>query len=259
MKTSVLKFIFCAVLCLTALWVAAQTKSSITIKSITIQDGDTLVNEKKYTGDAYILISDSLFDTDSRFLFFNNGYTLDTNFNKHFSDEFGREVGDFIKKFNKPSENLFDQNFNFFDNSNMPNYDSIFKKFNLDITQIPDAKSQYLNNPPHNPMNSKRYIIPQNMVTSVKEKITDFDLTTNPLAETCQVRFMLDPSKPSIITLRDASHKKVCSECLPKSVGLYTRLFDFAIYKPGVYTLKVMQGKKFAQCELSIQMANHCN
>ena len=126
MKTSALKFIFYAAFCITAFSANAQIKSTIKIKSITVENGDTIVNEKTYQNDGNTIIYDTMSTDNSQFLFFNKDFEIDTNFDQSFSDNFSQEMSEFIKKFNSPMDIFFDNDFDFFDQKNSLNFDSLF-------------------------------------------------------------------------------------------------------------------------------------
>lgn len=246
------------VLSLTVISASAQSKSTITIKSMTIQNGDTIVKERTYHNDGNAMIYDSLFDDNSRFLYFNNDYHLDTNFNERFSEAFGHEMEDFIKKFNYPSGNLFDKEFDFFDHSLSYNIDSLFSidsmftdSFNNNFTddnnknESPFAEQWF----PYN-------INCENLISTLKPSIDNFSTEPDQSKGLLKVSFNLDPQKQTVICFNDSDNRTIYKEKLPKSKGLYTRLFDLSVYQPGIYFITVSQGKKQSKSILKFSKNN---
>jgi hypothetical protein len=256
MKTSTVKFSIITVLLLTVISVSAQTKSTITIKSMTIQNGDTIVKEQTFQNDGNTMIYDSLFDNNSRFLYFNKDYNLDTNFNQRFSDVFGHEMGDFLKKFNFPSGNLLDPDFDFFNHSFPLDFDSILFEHN-NHSIIPEDKN--LNYNEEIPFSQQLFpydISCEKMISVAQSEIENYSTYPDPQEGTLKVSFNLDSQKPTLIFLSDANNKPFCKEKVPKSRGIYTRLFDLTVYEPGQYYLSVTQGKKHCKSLIMFKKNN---
>jgi hypothetical protein len=240
MKNSTLKFCLITILLITVISVSAQTKSTLLIKSMTIQNGDTIVKEQSIQNEGKPLIYDSLFDNNSLFLFFNKDYELDTNLSDNFSKSFGHEMENFLKEFNFPSENLFGQDFDLGFPSNI---DSMFShayppdifKNNPDSenSESPKAKVWY----PYS-------ISCENMVSILNPSLDNYSAEPDPLKGIVKITFSLDEQKPTAICITDSKNKIVYKEKLPKSKGIYVRLFDFSVYEPGDYYINITQGKK---------------
>ncbi len=249
MKTLAFKFIVITVLLLTVISASGQTKSSITIRSMTIENGDTIVKEKTYNNEGNGIIADSLFDNNSRFLFFNKDYNLDTNFNEHFSDMFGTEMQNFLKKFNYPNGNLMDPDFSFFNHNFGFDIDSnLIKPFQY--KGFPDIKPTQpeINNEQSELPYTKQWqpydIQNEPIVSSLKPKIFNYSTEANTQDGSLKLSFNLDNSNPTLIELSNSENNSIYKEKIPKSKGLYTRLFDLTVYEPGIYYLTVTQGKK---------------
>lgn len=250
MKTSALKFCFIAVMLITALLASAQTKSTITIKSMTIQNGDTIAKEQTFQNDGNTMIYDSLFDNNSRFLFFNRNYDLDTNFKQGFSDIFGKEMNDFMKKFNFPSGNLMDPDFDFFGHDLNLDLDSAFSKLYHQKLFPDDSDAE---NPEEMPQ--LQTLLPyeiscEKLISIDQNEVAGYATEPDDREGNIKVSFTLDAQKESVICLYDAANKPFYKEKVPKSKGIYTRLFDFTVYEPGTYYVSVAQGKKISKSRI---------
>jgi len=244
MKPKTLKFILLTVLLLSVSKLNAQTESTITIKSMTIENGDTIVKEKTYHNEGSGIIDDSLFDTNSRFLFFNKDYNLDTNFNEHFSDMFGNEMQNFLKRFNYPNGNLMDPNFDFFNHNFGFGIDSNLIKPFKQKSVIPNdslfAKKEIPFTKHWQPYDIRDELI----VSSLKPEIENYFTQADQQEGSLKLTFSLDSKNPTVISLTNSDNKSVYKEKIDKSKGIYTRLFDLTVYEQGIYYLTVTQGKK---------------
>ena len=257
MKTYVFKFICSAVLCFAELWATAQTKSTITIKSITIENGDTIVKEKTYTSDGNSIITDSMPGNNSQFMFFNGTFPFDSNFmqgfpkfDRNYSDLFGQGFGNFqgmddlFKRFSDSTGSFFNNhNFNFFDNETPYGFDSLQSGNNFrDYT--PNDNSFGNDQTPGQGHFQAYNINCRKIVSSAAPEVENYSVEPDRETGTLKVAFNLDPDKQTSICIKDARNKSVYQEKLTKSKGLYTRLFDLTVYESGLYTHSVSQGKK---------------
>ena len=241
MKTSALKSLFYAVIFLTAFSANAQIKSTIKIKSITIENGDTIVNEKTYQNDGNAIIYDTMSNDNSRFLFFNNEFEIDTNFSQGFSDTFSREMSEFIKKFNSPMDNFFDIDFDFFDQKNSLNFDSLFMNHAQKHSIPLDTSVENIETPL--PKKESAYNIScENIFLPEKHSVTNYTIHPDSEEGSLKVSFSLDPEKSSTICFIDANNRTFYKEKVPKSKGTYTRIFDLIVMNQGTFYISISQG-----------------
>ncbi|MFA5195228.1 MAG: hypothetical protein WC401_05460, partial [Bacteroidales bacterium] len=238
--------------------VLAQSKSTITIKTITIQNGDTVITQRSYDseGDNNIFFSDTAFNNQDVFLFFNKDYDLDTNFSERFEEIFTREMKDFFKDLNMDNDDFFDKKFDIFDRT-FPldmNIDSLFPD---EVYRMPDAtEKEYEQLKPRierqQQDNQAHRIVSEIIISSSLPNVSNFG--TDEFSDDSQLKvyFQLDEKKSTLLTVDNDNHKSIYKEKIPKSKGLYTRLFDFSSYKPGIYYLSVKQGKKQSVSKVSI-------
>jgi hypothetical protein len=243
MKSLALKFILIAVLSFAAVQVSAQNESTITIKSMTIVNGDTIVKEKTYHNQGNAIITDTTFDSDMPFLYFNRDYNLDTNFDERFSENFGDKIQEFLKNFNNPDGHLLDQNFDFFNKGFSFGFDSsLMKPFREKIKPEPENLNKEKKIMPEEP--ALYDINAENIVSSTKPSIKCFNVVANQHEGTLKVSFSLDEKNQTLLRIGNSENKVIYKEKIPKSKGMYTRLFDMTVYEPGTYYLTVVQGKK---------------
>ncbi len=241
MKTSALKSLFYAVFYITAFSANAQIKSTIKIKSITIENGDTIVNEKTYQNDGNTIIYDTMSNDNSRFLFFNKDFEIDTNFDQSFSDNFSREMSEFIKKFNSPRDNFFDNDFDFFDQKIPYNFDSLFMNHGQKSIIPVDTSGEDMEIPLPKKMSAYN-ISCENIFLPEKHSVNNYTIHPDSEEGSLKVSFSLDPKKSSTICFIDANNKTFYKEKVPKSKGTYTRIFDLTVIDPGTFYITITQG-----------------
>ena len=243
MKTLTQKLLVVMVLLLTVSIVQAQINSTITIKSITIHNGDTILKEQTYQNDGNTLIYDSLFDNNSRFLFFDKDYHLDTVFDDNFSDIFGTEMNDFLKRFYGQNDNLLEWSFDFFNHKFPLDLDSLITEPFLDEA-VPDNKEGKKNENYNFPLRNQYNISCTKTPSPSGSEIINFTLENDDENGYVNVSFLLDAKKSTTITLSNANNKTIYTEKIVKSSGMYTRTYDMTVFDPGIYYITLNQGKK---------------
>ncbi|HOY32730.1 MAG TPA: hypothetical protein PKW80_12700 [Bacteroidales bacterium] len=238
--------IFCLAALLVPLWGYSQSKSSITIKSITIENGDTIVKERHYNSDGNgIIFDDSIFGDNNQFIFFNNDYDIDTNFSEKFHEIFSREMNDFFQDFNHPLFDMPDNPIDFYKKSFPLNFDSVFS----DEDQVhlhPDTTDASRNKAKSVPPQAlrKKSITAENIILPYKQPVDEFLAEPGYEQGSVKIVFQLDQQKNTQLSIKDESKKTIYKEKIPRSKGIYTRLFDFSVYPSGIYFLELRQGKK---------------
>ncbi|HNW98573.1 MAG TPA: T9SS type A sorting domain-containing protein [Bacteroidales bacterium] len=261
----------------------SQSKSYMKIKTMKIINGDTIINEKEYTGDGNMNIEDSL--TGEGFGNFNFNFdqgNYNSDMMKKFSDmqnmfkDFSFGADDFFKNdFNIPE---FEYNFNIdsiirefnFPGSN----DSLFRDLNdhrmiiksykdkqdnesIDKTEKPDMDIQLFgkDDKGRNVVFNKKIIIENDdskkEIKNCKSSI-DIEVFPNPADGYFNISFPLDEKNKTIITVSDVNGKQLLKEILEKADGLYTRQFDMKAYEKGTYMINIKQGKKQATKKIII-------
>jgi len=247
------KFSFLLAFMLMVNVVFAQSQSTVTIKTITIENGDTIVTERSYNSDGNgIVFDDSIFNQNDRFIFFNNDYGLDTNFTKNFHDIFSREMKDFFRDFNNPAFEMPENNIEFF-NKNFPlDMDTAFSR-DYNYQMIPrDTSNTLLDTPFRNPE-----ISTENILIPGKQPLSDFSVVSDPVERAVKIVFHLNPKKVTQLLLKDENQKIIYKEKIPKANGVYTRLLDMKVYLPGTYILEVTQGKSSSASRITKQKDNN--
>ncbi|HNW88484.1 MAG TPA: hypothetical protein PKN48_02410 [Bacteroidales bacterium] len=239
--------------CLLALAISfeayAQSHSSVTIKTITIENGDTTVSERSYDSDGSAnIFNDSIFNHDNPFIFFNKQYSLDTNFTENFDRIINREMKDFFQDFNSFSFEMPENSTELFNKVFPPDMDDAFTK-DFPSQMIPDSLETNLDDEPSQPARNTG-ISTENIIFPDKQAISDFSATPGDEIKSVQIIFQLDPKNTTRLVLKDESKKTIYKEKIPKSKGVYTRLFDFKVYPSGIYFLELNQGKKASACRI---------
>ncbi len=199
------------------------------------------MNEKTYQNDGNTIIYDTMSNDNSRFLFFNKDFEIDTNFDQSFSDSFSREMSEFIKKFNSPMDNFFGNDFDFFDQKNSINFDSLFMNpsqkgiipidTSIENIEIPLPKKESAYN-----------ISCENIFLPEKHGVINYTIHPDSEEGSLKVSFNLDPKKSSTMCFIDAKNKTFYREKVPKSKGTYTRIFDLTVINPGTFYITITQG-----------------
>lgn len=233
--------------------VFAQSQSSITIKTITIENGDTVVSERSYNSDSNgIILNDSVFNQNDHFIFFNNDYNLDTNFTERFHDIFSREMKDFFKDFNNDAFEMPDNNMEFFNKSFPLDMDTAFsKEYNFQMVPRDTAYSY------SGKKNSNNDITTENIIIPGKQVVNDYSVVAPPDERAIKIVFQLNPDKATQLILKNENQKIIYKEKMPKARGIYTRLLDMNVYMPGTYYLEVKQGKSVSASRIITQKNNN--
>lgn len=239
--------------CLLALAISletfAQSHSSVTIKTITIENGDTTVTERSYDSDGSgIIFNDSIFNRDNPFIFFNKQYSLDTNFTENFDRIIDREMKDFFQDFNGFSFEMPENSTELFNKVFPPDMDDAFTK-DFPYRMIPDSLETNLDEGASKPARNTG-ISTENIIFPDRQSVSDFFATAGDEIKSVQIVFQLDPKNTTRLILKDETKKTIYKEKIPKSKGVYTRLFDFKVYPSGIYFLEITQGKKASACRI---------
>lgn len=247
------KFSFLLAFMLLASVVVAQSQSSITIKTITIENGDTVVTERSYNSDGNgIILNDSVFNQNDHFIFFNNDYGLDTNFTERFHDIFSREMKDFFKDFNNNTFEMPDKNMEFFNKSFPLEMDTAFSK-EYNFQMIPRDSNYSFREKKF----SNNDITAENIIIPGKQAVSDYSVFPLPGERALKIVFQLNPGKATQLILKNENQKAIYKEKMPKASGIYTRLLDMNVYMPGTYYLEVRQGKSVSASRIILQKNNN--
>jgi hypothetical protein len=234
-------------------FVFAQSQSTITIKTVTIENGDTVVTERSYNSDGNgIILDDSIFGQDDHFIFFNNDYGLDTNFTQNFHDIFSREMKDFFRDFNNSGFDMPENNIEFFNKKFPLDMDTAFSK-EYDFQMIPRDTAKAF---PDKPLR-KTDISTENIILPYKQPITDYSVVSDPDDYAVKIVFQLNPKKVTQLLLKDEKQKVIYKEKMPKASDMYTRLLDMNAYQPGTYILEVKQGKNCSASRIIAKKNNN--
>jgi len=263
-----------------------QGKSYMKMKTMKIENGDTIVTEKEYSGDGNMNIKDSITDNGFGNFHFNifNG-TADSSFFKNFS---GLEnMQNMFKDFNLGmNENIF-KSFNFPEFNKSFDVDSIIKEFNFNdsnsyfpslrnnkmiIKSFKDDDSETADSTDKTKSGMDAQIFGKdendNQITYNKKiTIQDYtdnssknngseiqiDVFPNPSDSYFNVSFQLDPKDKTIITINDINGKQLQKEIIDKESGLYTRQFDMKDFSKGVYFINIKQGKRSVSKQIIIE------
>lgn len=239
----------------------SQSKTSIVIKEMTIENGDTTVNERIINSDdENFMLNDSLFGGNNRFIFFNRDYSLDTNFEESFDQIIHREMKDFFQNFNATPFGIPGKDHDFFSRPFDFDFDTVFNSENLNPWN-PDTSLKYQQQDQIEPARP----LPRNMVTTedliIPDRLPLEGYSVKPGAEEGSVMIVckLDSKKTTQILLKNSEKKTVYKEKIPSSKGIYTRIFDFSTYDEGTYYLELRQGKKFSASSITVPGSNKNN
>jgi len=238
-----------------------QSKTSITIKSMTIDNGDTTVSERTYNSDDdNIILNDSIFGDNNPFIFFNRDYSLDTNFDDNFDRIIRNEMQDFFQHFNTIPFDIPGQDNEFFSRPFNFDFDSIFSSENP-VQMIPDTNNQYgqkENSRPYRPI-KRNSITVENIIVPDRQTVEGYSITPGDDEGIVKIVFQLDPGKATQLLIKNDRKKQIYKEKIPVSKGVYTRLFDFSTYEAGTYYLELHQGKKISASTITIPEGNKNN
>ena len=244
---------------MSAQFLQAQSKSTITIKTIKIENGDTIVTERSYNSDGdNVIIDDSTFSPGNHFIFFNNDYGLDTNFTENFSEIFSHEMRDFLDNFNVSPFEMPENTFEFLNKKFSPDFDTAFSNQDF-YKMLPDtsgfSKNFDIPKPPKQVHNES--IITDNIILPNKQPVEEF--LTEPSNEEGKVKisFLLDAKNATRLVIKDEAKKIIFKEKIHKSKGIYTRIFDFNVFPSGNYILELKQGNKQAASRIMVQRPNN--
>jgi len=263
-----------------------QGKSYMKMKTMKIENGDTIVTEKEYSGDGNMDIEDSITDNGFGNFHFNmfNG-AADSSFFKNFS---GMEnMQNMFKDFNLGMNENFFENFNFPEFNKSFDVDSIIKEFNFNdsnsyfpslrnnkmiIKSFKDDDSETADSTDKTKPGMDIQIFGKdengNQITYNKKiTIRDYtdnssknndneiqvDVFPNPSDNYFNVSFQLDPKNKTIITINDINGKQLQKEIIDKESGLYTRQFDMKDFSKGVYFINIKQGKNVVSKQIIIE------
>ncbi len=239
----------------------SQSKTTITIKSMTIDNGDTTVSERTYNSDDdNIILDDSVFGGNDRFIFFNKDYTLDTNFDERFDQIIHREMKDFFQNFNAMPFDIPESGNDFFSKPFDFNFDSVFTDENLHRL-LPDTTRQYPKKDNFDRINpiTRNNVTAENIIVPDRQPIDGYSVLPGVEAGSVKIVFQLDSKKSTQIRLKNYKKKTVYKEKIPSSKGIYTRIFDFSAYDAGTYYLELQQGKKFSASSITVPESNKNN
>jgi hypothetical protein len=259
------------------------TKSTITIKTMRIENGDTIVTEKHYEtdGDANIEFNDSTGDFDNSGFYKFRYNMIPSGPDSGLFDRSWMDMQDLFKEFDKD----FNQNFGGFQDfeKNLqlvpdsllksfysPDIDSIFeitipdgsikqqkpfdkskmedkpRKFNKDFQRLPPQQRQiYITDEAENTENLKK--------KKNEKPVPGFEITLNSTENYINLSFFLDTNKQSIISLTTAKGEELIKEVPGKGYGLFTRQFDLTKFGRGVYYIHVKQGSRISGKRLIIE------
>jgi len=255
------KFSVLLALILSVNLIQAQTQSTISIKTITIQNGDTVVTERSYNSDGNgINFNDSIFNSDDHFMFFNKNYEIDTNFEENFNAIISREMKDFLKNFNYSPFETQENDIEFFNKTFPFDFDSTFSN-EYDYQMIPQQDSS-VTSPNKNyfrPLKPKGNfeIITENIIIPDKDCVIDFATSASTEDGSLKIVFQLDQKNYTKLLLKDEKQKDIYKEKIPKSSGVYTRLLDLKVYSPGTYFIEVRQGKKVSISKILLKKTEY--
>ena len=249
MKTNVLKIIVIAVFIFTVIPSFSQTKSIITIKSMTIENGDTVVNEKTYTGDGNLMIDDTLFNNQFHIGSMNSDMDLDSifNFSQHFRNldlsQFfdNQDWPEMFNNLNGNSHDMFQFNPNIMDN--------MIKKFS-DSLQQDENMNRFFNPKSFEDNNFGRNTNQSVVCTPVptaKKEISNIEVIIEPNSPYLRVAFDLSKNSGSSIYIYDDQNKQISEETVRKGSGTYSRLYDSSNFPDDCCYLVVKQGKKLSK------------
>jgi hypothetical protein len=187
----------CLLAVITPFTVFAQSKSTISIKTIKIENGDTIVTERSYNSDGDNIIMDgSIFNMDGPFIFFNNDYNLDTNFTEKFHETFSQEMKFFFNTFNGSPFDMPENAMELY-KKNLPlNFDSVFS--DKDFHQmIPDTTRNYRDKAKSQTRKPKRndHISTENIILPNKMPVSEFSAEPGDEAGNVKIVFQLDPKR----------------------------------------------------------------
>lgn len=218
-----LMFISFILFCQSILVSAQTTKSSFHYKSIRIENGDTIVDEKNVeSDDPNFNFSDSLMDGAFSF---KSGVGMNPN---DMLQGFGIDPFQgfpIIPQFENPFfddslMNLFFQN---------PMIDTAFFNYNF-----PNQQN-------FSPKNSFPQI--ESFENRQDNNLMDFKVAILPESNLMNVTFQLSPDKPSELKVLDENAKEVFSEKYEKSDAFYVKQISFSDFNNGVYFIILKQGE----------------
>lgn len=265
-----------------------DSKSYVKIKTMKIENGDTIVTEKEYSGDGDMQIEDSIGGStfgNFQFKSFNNPF--DTSFYNNFS-----RMQDMFGGFNPGLNNFFFNDFDFpeFRFPQMSfDVDSVIKQFSFNgadslfpspgdnkviiksykdkqdsswdsrnnSKQKPDMDMHIFGrNDKGQPVTfTKKITVLENGVNGKKQSTEELpvEVFPNPADMFFNVSFQLDPYSKTNIQITDINGKVMLKETLEKSGGNYTRQIDMKDYARGAYLISIKQGKKFVSRQIIIE------
>jgi len=231
----------------------AQSRSTVTIKTITIENGDTIVTERSYDSDGDgIILDDSIFNKNDHFIFFNNDYGLDTNFTERFHEIFSREMKDFFRDFNGYAFEMPENDIEFFNKSFPLDTDTAFSK-EYNFQMIPRDTTFSFNDKKF----SNNDITAEDIIIPGKQAVSDYSVVSDPNEWAVKIIFQLNPNKTTQLLLKDEKQKVIYKEKMPKASGIYTRLLDMNVYLPGTYYLEIKQGKSISASRIITKKNNN--
>lgn len=257
---------------------SSQTKQIVHIKTMKIMNGDTIVNEKSWSGDGSIDLTDSLTRNDQASFGFHFFNAPDEQFFMDFSSPaFSEMFKDFkfddhhmIFKQMEPLRFDIDSiikeyNFNYSDSLVLPQIDKHFfyKNFDHDSIINPKNNNRMFGNDgiqQKNMVYKKKIIVEdllkvnaESKMSRTKETDLTVDIYPNPSDGYINVSFPLNGIRKNEISINDLNGKVMIKETIESSTGQYTRQFDLNFFEKGIYLLNIKQGKKMITKKIIIE------
>lgn len=250
------------------------SKQSFHIKTIRIENGDTVITENSYesdgNGELIILdtinfgYSDMMFNLDQL-----NQAFYDNAFDRAYQDMM-LNLNEIIEQFNNNTSDFFN-GFPEFYFSDTLNNDSIINNFYNRYLQTdtsyqkegkerkPGINSNNLQLEYNKNLQKKRivreiYITKSDTIGKRKKwSIKGFQIMANSPEAYINLIFNLNSKHESTIIISNSSGTQIISEELPRGQGQFTRHIDVSSFPSGVYYIEVRQGKATKTTRIIIQ------